>query len=251
MPMTRAMLLLLLIAAPNLSRAEESKPIPPDAEEAAVTQALGIAIRHFMENEDAPAAPNQEEWMAAFEAARATSKTLQKGCEWSSSDRAKEANSQALKVLISICTAKNFDEHRELVRDLARNANQKRARFILSGISMAISRLKTDTDSTSDACFARLENLLQTTPPSTPAACAPRTAKGKKPVLCAKQPADEIGMPCWGGPYLKNENDLLDPWKTRVRVTVKQASESSLEVKTASAGPDKKWGTADDIAGEM
>ncbi len=49
----------------------------------------------------------------------------------------------------------------------------------------------------------------------------------------------------WGGPYLDVRKDLLDPWQSEYRFAV---DEANLTVTISSAGPDRQFGTADDIS---
>ena len=49
----------------------------------------------------------------------------------------------------------------------------------------------------------------------------------------------------WGGPYLKTNVDLLDPWQTEYKYNV---DEANLSVSISSAGPDRQFNTADDIS---
>ena len=49
----------------------------------------------------------------------------------------------------------------------------------------------------------------------------------------------------WGGPYLDVRKDLLDPWQSEYRYAV---DEANLLVTISSAGPDRQFGTADDIS---
>ena len=48
----------------------------------------------------------------------------------------------------------------------------------------------------------------------------------------------------WGGPYVDAEDYIVDPWGTQFSYS---ADESSNVVTIKSAGPDKKFGTDDDI----
>jgi len=49
----------------------------------------------------------------------------------------------------------------------------------------------------------------------------------------------------WGGPHLKANADLLDPWRTPYKYFFDEASSS---VTISSAGPDRQFNTADDIS---
>jgi hypothetical protein len=51
------------------------------------------------------------------------------------------------------------------------------------------------------------------------------------------------GVPGWGGPYLEPGFPLVDQWGTRYRY--KRITEQAGTV--GSAGPDRKFGTGDDI----
>jgi general secretion pathway protein G len=51
---------------------------------------------------------------------------------------------------------------------------------------------------------------------------------------------DNDGSPNWSGPYVKS--DPVDPWGTVLNYTVGENS-----YKVISAGPDKSFGTADDL----
>jgi general secretion pathway protein G len=51
----------------------------------------------------------------------------------------------------------------------------------------------------------------------------------------------------WGGPYLKNNVDLMDPWNVEYKYA---ADEANGTVVITSAGPDKQFNTADDISNQ-
>ena len=49
----------------------------------------------------------------------------------------------------------------------------------------------------------------------------------------------------WGGPFLDQKKDLLDPWQSEYRYSVDDAN---LSVTISSAGPDRQFSSADDIS---
>ena len=49
----------------------------------------------------------------------------------------------------------------------------------------------------------------------------------------------------WGGPHLKANADLLDPWNTEYKYFFDDATSS---VTITSAGPDRQFNTADDVS---
>ncbi|MDE2126403.1 MAG: type II secretion system major pseudopilin GspG [Armatimonadetes bacterium] len=52
--------------------------------------------------------------------------------------------------------------------------------------------------------------------------------------------------PKWNGPYLKNQTSIpLDPWGTPYKYQIPGGSGRDYDI--SSAGPDKQFGTADDI----
>ena len=55
------------------------------------------------------------------------------------------------------------------------------------------------------------------------------------------------GIPAWNGPYLKHLEVPVDPWGTAYRYQF-PGTRSAAMYDLASAGPDKQFGTEDDIS---
>lgn len=121
----------------------------------------------------------------------------------------------------------------------AERARISRAKSDAGEIAKALARIRTDTASTTAACYTTLTNLTSATPPTGAEACDVNTT-------CQQNEADPnlAGMPCWGGPYM-NAAVTVDPWGTAWKVAYETTTRA---ITVTSNGPDKSsTTTTDDI----
>ena len=111
-------------------------------------------------------------------------------------------------------------------------ARESRAKGEVAEIAHALSRMRSDTSSTTAACYQTLTNLNLSTVPTN---CNPTTGAALTP--CTTQ---NIGHICWNGPYMSQPvND--DPWDDLyvVNYTAPAAGTSTGVIQVLSYGPDK------------